>query len=380
MAASAADHTLCESGVSFRDPGTPRGPTTLWTFLSFHCHVFASHQSTSYKLRPLVQGPQLLRDARRVSTSPSGSSPRGPWRGIVHPIINYLIALGIVATTAQGLNVVDSVRAVWIYMIGVHLFLLLAADTTTPVPGTEIVEFLFRISRSARRQPLLKRLERVIVPTSSTPGHITSDVAIFTFRRIAVFSLATFAELVLKRLPRPTTPTKFAASLFIHGELRSHLLSRGQPPSPTLREGFDDNLHELVPREAGALSIWGSIEGTAGAQNEILPVPRRDYQTRELGGTLSVAMAMGDPRAIVEQGERIYAEKYQKDFEAHYRGQYAVIDVKTGSAYRGSTADSALKTAREAAPTGVFHLIRIGDIGAFRSSTTNANLDWIFSK
>lgn len=87
---------------------------------------------------------------------------------------------------------------------------------------------------------------------------------------------------------------------------------------------------------------------------------------------------LSDPRAVAAEGERIYTEKYRAEYEAHYVGQFVAIDVKAGQAYRGPTAELALRAARTAAPTGVFHLIKIGDIGAFRSSSADAG-HWVFS-
>ncbi len=85
-----------------------------------------------------------------------------------------------------------------------------------------------------------------------------------------------------------------------------------------------------------------------------------------------------NPKAIAEAGEKIYAEKYRDEFEAMYRGQFAAIDVKSGLAYRGVTPEQALGAARQAAPGGLFHLIRIGQPGAFRVSySADAKLDWL---
>jgi hypothetical protein len=92
-----------------------------------------------------------------------------------------------------------------------------------------------------------------------------------------------------------------------------------------------------------------------------------------------VSDSLSDPRVIAAEGERIYKEKYLQEYEARYRGQYVVIDVKSGLAYRGPTPEAALLSARGAAPTGLFHLIKIGDIGAFRSSAADAHSYWAFS-
>lgn len=75
-----------------------------------------------------------------------------------------------------------------------------------------------------------------------------------------------------------------------------------------------------------------------------------------------------DPRATAALGEKIYAERYRAEFEKLYLGQFVVIDVATGEAYRGRSPEEALRTAKERVPDGVFHMIRIGETGAFRVS------------
>jgi hypothetical protein len=77
-----------------------------------------------------------------------------------------------------------------------------------------------------------------------------------------------------------------------------------------------------------------------------------------------------DPGAIAARGESIYAERYRDRFEREFRGEFAVIDVTTGEAYHAPSPEEAIRMARERAPKGLFHLIRIGEPGAFRVSYT----------
>ena len=79
-------------------------------------------------------------------------------------------------------------------------------------------------------------------------------------------------------------------------------------------------------------------------------------------------MSLTNPGKIADAAEKIYDERYRKDLEERHSGQFVVIDVKSGEAYRGEFAEDALTVARERAPHGVFHLIRIGSPGAFRVS------------
>lgn len=80
------------------------------------------------------------------------------------------------------------------------------------------------------------------------------------------------------------------------------------------------------------------------------------------------AMNLTDPGKIAEAAEKIYEEHHRLKYEPTHSGQFVVIDVKSGEAYHGEFAEEALTTAREQAPHGVFHLIRVGSPGAFRVS------------
>lgn len=91
------------------------------------------------------------------------------------------------------------------------------------------------------------------------------------------------------------------------------------------------------------------------------------------------AMDLSNPKAIAERGEAIYREKYKAAYEAEHLGKFVAIDVASGDAYVGDSAEEVLEEARAKAPKGFFHLIRVGSPGAFRVSyTSNATLDWIF--
>lgn len=88
-----------------------------------------------------------------------------------------------------------------------------------------------------------------------------------------------------------------------------------------------------------------------------------------------------NPKEIAEAGEKIYAERYKDRYEREYPGKFVVIDVRTGETYIGESAINALQQATAAAPSGAFHLIKIGAPGAFRvgySGTVNGTLDWLF--
>ena len=86
-----------------------------------------------------------------------------------------------------------------------------------------------------------------------------------------------------------------------------------------------------------------------------------------------------NPKTLAEQGEKIYRERYKEQFERDHHGMFVAIDAATGKAYLANEPEVALVNAKKDAPSGLFHLIRVGFAGAFRVSyTSDATLDWIF--
>ena len=92
-----------------------------------------------------------------------------------------------------------------------------------------------------------------------------------------------------------------------------------------------------------------------------------------------MAPNLSNPKAVAEIGEELYRGKYKAEFEKKYPGWFVLIDVKTGEAYPAEHAEQAIELARKSAPNGVFHLIRVGEPGAFRVSYRgHADTDGIF--
>ncbi|MEN6560677.1 MAG: hypothetical protein ABFD52_07875 [Acidobacteriota bacterium] len=86
-----------------------------------------------------------------------------------------------------------------------------------------------------------------------------------------------------------------------------------------------------------------------------------------------------DPRAIAECGEAIYLKKYKDAYEIEHMGKFVAIDVLTEKTYIADSPLEALTHARQDAPLGIFHLIRVGATGAFRvSHAINDATDWLF--
>ena len=85
------------------------------------------------------------------------------------------------------------------------------------------------------------------------------------------------------------------------------------------------------------------------------------------------------PARIAERAEAIYEERYKQEMEASHDGEFVAIDVLNGGCHLGETAEQALQTAREKSPNGVFHLMRVGALGAFTSSygwSDGAAISW----
>lgn len=86
-----------------------------------------------------------------------------------------------------------------------------------------------------------------------------------------------------------------------------------------------------------------------------------------------------DPRAVANEGERIYLQKYKAEYEAQHQGKFVAIDVRSEQAFLGDTPEQALEQARKQAPSGLFHLMKVGSLGAFRVSYTSDGLSsWLY--
>ena len=86
-----------------------------------------------------------------------------------------------------------------------------------------------------------------------------------------------------------------------------------------------------------------------------------------------------NPEAVAEAGERIYRAHYQKQYEPTHRGKFLAVEVVSQKAYLGDTPEAAFTEARKSAPGGLFHLIKIGSLGAFRVSySSNVSPNWLY--
>jgi hypothetical protein len=92
-----------------------------------------------------------------------------------------------------------------------------------------------------------------------------------------------------------------------------------------------------------------------------------------------VAIPVFNPRRLAERGEEIYRRKFKADFESRHKGEFVAIDVDGERAFSGNTPDDAYAEARRVIPEGVFHLIKVGEPGAYRISYgADGDSDWLF--
>ena len=90
-------------------------------------------------------------------------------------------------------------------------------------------------------------------------------------------------------------------------------------------------------------------------------------------------MSPWSPQIVADDGERIYREKFQAEYERLYHGKFVAVDVDSEEATIADSPDEALERAKQLHPTGVFHLIRVGFKSAFEAGFAyqNAASDWL---
>jgi hypothetical protein len=84
-----------------------------------------------------------------------------------------------------------------------------------------------------------------------------------------------------------------------------------------------------------------------------------------------MSSTFSDPEATARKGERIYDQKYRAQYENTAKGQFLAIEVNSENAYLGANPEEAITNGKRAVPNGIFHLVRIGSVGAFRVSYTS---------
>ncbi|WP_342129930.1 hypothetical protein [Hydrogenophaga sp. OTU3427] len=76
-------------------------------------------------------------------------------------------------------------------------------------------------------------------------------------------------------------------------------------------------------------------------------------------------LSMADPSAIAAEGERIYRERFQQEYETKFAEQFAAIDVRSGRAFVAPYAEDAIDKALDSCSTALLHLVRVGAASAY---------------
>ena len=110
------------------------------------------------------------------------------------------------------------------------------------------------------------------------------------------------------------------------------------------------------------------------------PARRSAYSSIDVNlKVFCVSSPVFNPKVLAERGEEIYRRKFKVDFESRHKGEFVAIDVDGERAFSGSTPDKAYAEARRVVPGGLFHLIKVGEPGAYRIRySADGDSDWLF--
>ena len=76
-------------------------------------------------------------------------------------------------------------------------------------------------------------------------------------------------------------------------------------------------------------------------------------------------------REITTKGLDIYERRYRAKFEQQHDGAFAAIDINSEAIYLAELPEDALSKARTGSPEGVFFLLRVGALAAFKRTRTS---------
>jgi hypothetical protein len=75
---------------------------------------------------------------------------------------------------------------------------------------------------------------------------------------------------------------------------------------------------------------------------------------------MTFTASFDDVTHAAEEGEELYASRYQKDCERDFPGYFAAIDINTGKLHVAEFSELAFRKAQEANPDCVVHIVQIG--------------------
>jgi hypothetical protein len=93
-----------------------------------------------------------------------------------------------------------------------------------------------------------------------------------------------------------------------------------------------------------------------------------------------VSNVNGNPKQLAENGEAIYKQKYQKEYERLYPGKFVAIDRSTENAFLADTPEGAVELLQKENPNSFFHLVKVGSAGVYKVgySVHGNDCDWLF--
>lgn len=84
---------------------------------------------------------------------------------------------------------------------------------------------------------------------------------------------------------------------------------------------------------------------------------------------------------LEKKGQEIYETKLKEQLEKEHLGKYVAIEVESGDHFVADTLDDVLLAARKKYPNKIFHSIKIGSEGVFKTSelfSKSKQNEWFF--
>ena len=84
---------------------------------------------------------------------------------------------------------------------------------------------------------------------------------------------------------------------------------------------------------------------------------------------------------LEKKGQEIYESKLKEPLEKKHFGKYVAIDIESEDYFVADTLDDVLLKAKKKYPNKIFHSIKIGSAGVFKTSelfSLNQQGEWLF--
>ena len=84
---------------------------------------------------------------------------------------------------------------------------------------------------------------------------------------------------------------------------------------------------------------------------------------------------------LEKKGQEIYENKLKEKLEKEHVGKYVAVEVESGDYFVADTLEEALLEAKKKYPNKIFHSIKIGSEGVFKTSGFNSKSqqnEWFF--